>query len=57
LKRMNFENTKTVIAELNLSLDAGQRGTLNNGLLRETYYRVYMGITLSDLWFIKRKYD
>lgn len=35
----------------------GQRGTLNNGLLKESFYRLGVGISLNDRWFIKRKYD
>lgn len=35
----------------------GQRGTLKNALLKESFYRFGVGISLNDRWFIKRKYD
>lgn len=42
---------------LNFSIEAGQRGTESNGLIKEQYLRFYVGITINELWFIKRKYD
>jgi hypothetical protein len=42
---------------LNLGMEFGQRGTIANGLMKETFIRTYIGLTLNDKWFIKRKYD
>lgn len=42
---------------VNLAVEIGRRGTLNNGLVRENYTRVTLGFTLNDRWFVKRKYD
>lgn len=42
---------------LNLGLEYGSRGTTNNGLVKEDYFNVIIGISFSDKWFIKRKYD
>ncbi|MDX2302678.1 MAG: hypothetical protein NW226_07750 [Microscillaceae bacterium] len=42
---------------LNFSMAAGQRGTLENNLVREKYIKFYLGVTINDTWFIKRKYD
>jgi long-subunit fatty acid transport protein len=45
---------------LNLALTAGQRGTLNNSLIKEQYFRVAVGFTLNglyDRWFQKNKID
>lgn len=42
---------------VNLAVELGQRGSLNNGLVRERYTRVVLGLTLNDRWFVKRKYD
>jgi long-subunit fatty acid transport protein len=45
---------------LNLALTAGQRGTLNNNLIKEQYFRVAVGFTLNglyDRWFQKNKID
>jgi hypothetical protein len=41
---------------INTSIEFGQRGN-NTNIIRENYLRVSVGLTLSDLWFIKRKYD
>lgn len=45
------------VAFLNLTGDFGNRGTSDATAIRETYYRVTFGVTLTDIWFIKRKYD
>ncbi len=42
---------------LNVAFAAGQRGTLDNSLLKETYIRGNLGITINDRWFQKRKID
>lgn len=42
---------------LDLGLKFGQLGTTTNGLIRESYYRIVLGATLNDRWFIKRVYD
>jgi hypothetical protein len=41
---------------INLSLEFGQRGNKEN-LIRENYFRVGVGFSLSDIWFLKRKFD
>lgn len=49
-----FMKNKTSI---NLSYNAGLKGTLKNGLIRETYNSFFLSLTLHDWWFIKPKYD
>lgn len=41
---------------VNAAFEFGQRGN-RTMLLRENYVRVTVGFSLSDIWFIKRKYD
>lgn len=41
---------------INLGLEYGRRGN-NNNVLTENLFRVSLGFTLSDLWFVKRKYN
>ena len=41
---------------INLAFEYGKRGN-NDNLLRESLFRFSMGFSLSDFWFIKRKYD
>ncbi|MFL0683752.1 MAG: hypothetical protein ACJLTB_11090 [Algoriphagus aquaeductus] len=43
---------------LNLTFKAGRRGTLDNGLIRETYFNVAIGFSLNDnSWFYKRVFE
>jgi|ERR1051325_9673076 hypothetical protein len=44
-------------AMLNLSFELGQRGTIENNLIRENYVRVVLGFSINEKWFIQRKYD
>ncbi|MCX6318191.1 MAG: hypothetical protein NTW29_12930 [Bacteroidetes bacterium] len=41
---------------INLAFEYGKRGNSNN-ILRENLFRFSVGFSLSDIWFIKRKYD
>ena len=41
---------------INAAFEVGTRGDVNIAL-KETYYRLTLGFTLSDRWFIKTKYD
>lgn len=41
---------------INLSFEFGQRGN-NVNVVRENFFKIGIGLTLSDIWFIKRKYE
>ncbi len=41
---------------INLAFEFLKRGN-NDNLLRENFFRISAGFSLSDIWFIKRKYD
>lgn len=41
----------------NISLTAGQRGTISNNLIREQYMQASFGVSINDTWFIKRRFD
>lgn len=45
------------LSNLNLAFKYGRRGTTNNGLLLEEFYRISFGVTFNDKWFNKRKFD
>jgi hypothetical protein len=49
-----FRGTKTTF---NLGMVLGQRGTLNNNLIKENYGIINLSFTLHDFWFFKRKFD
>lgn len=43
---------------MNLALKLGSRGTTNNGLVRENYFKVSVGISINDnTWFYKRVFE
>ncbi len=54
-----FDNVKSgKFADINLAFNLGQRGSLREGAIRETYFRSTLGITLNDgSWFRIRKYE
>lgn len=41
----------------NLGMVLGQRGTLENNLIKENYRMLQVSFTLYDFWFYKRKFD
>ncbi len=43
------------LSYLNLSYQAGKRGSVANNGLEEMFHRITLGLTLSDLWFIKQR--
>ncbi len=45
------------LSNLDLGFKYGRLGTLNNDLVRETYFRFVIGATINDRWFVKRRYD
>ncbi len=52
-KWRSFDNQFTM---LNAALEYGRRGTSANNIT-ENYFRLSFGMSLSDIWFVKRKYD
>lgn len=41
----------------NLGMVLGQRGTIENSLIKENYRMILFSVTLHDFWFFKRKFD
>jgi len=44
-------------SNLNIGVEYGQRGTKSAGLIQENYFSVFIGLSLNDKWFVKRKYE
>ncbi|MGC8802456.1 MAG: hypothetical protein ACP5PS_01595, partial [Bacteroidales bacterium] len=42
---------------LQLGFELGRRGTTSHYLVEDNYKRVFISLSLYDLWFFKRKYD
>lgn len=45
------------ISNINLGFEFGKKGTTTNNLIEENYFNVSVGLSLSDIWFKKRKID
>lgn len=45
------------LSKVNIGLEYGKTGTKSNNLIEENYIIISLGLSLSDIWFIKRKYD
>jgi hypothetical protein len=48
--------SRTQFTVINLAFEYSKRGK-NDNLLKENLFRISAGLNLSDLWFIKRRYD
>jgi hypothetical protein len=42
---------------INIGLEIGKRGTKYYNLVEENYFNISVGLSLSDKWFVKRKFD
>lgn len=42
---------------MGMSFEAGKRGSLSNGLIRENYYQINVSLSLNDVWFVRPKYQ
>lgn len=40
---------------LDLAIEGGTRGSLDNGLTQEVFGRLYVGLSLNELWFLRRR--
>jgi len=43
------------LSKVNLGLEIGKIG--NDDLIKENYFSLRLGLSLNDVWFIKRKYN
>ncbi|MEW5676885.1 hypothetical protein ABGT15_11285 [Flavobacterium enshiense] len=47
----------TTISSINLGLEYGKRGTRSNDLIEENFFNISLGLSFSDRWFVRVKYD
>lgn len=53
-----FENkSASRMSGIDLGIELGKRGTLDNNLIRQNFVNVKIGINFADKWFNKRLYD
>lgn len=46
-----------IFSSLNVGFEYGRRGTTGANLVKEIYGNVFVSLSLSDRWFVKRKYE
>jgi hypothetical protein len=45
------------ISTIDFSVKIGSRGSIVKNTIEENYFKIYLGMTFNDNWFIKRKFD
>ena len=50
-------NNVSGFSNFNIGIELGERGVNEAGLIRERFWTVRAGLSLNDLWFIKRQYN
>ncbi|MCX8491462.1 MAG: hypothetical protein ORN54_10375 [Cyclobacteriaceae bacterium] len=45
------------ISTIDFSVKIGSRGSIQKNTIEENYFKIYLGMTFNDNWFIKRKFD
>ena len=45
------------LSSINLAVEIGNRGTTDQNLIRENYFKATLGATFNDRWFVRRKFD
>ena len=49
-----LKNSKSIV---NLNLEYGSRGIINQNLVREDYVKIGLGVSINENWFFKRKFE
>ena len=44
-------------SNINVGIEIGKRGTIFTNLVQENYFNISVGLSLSDRWFVKRRFD
>lgn len=52
-----FPLRKAYQSMISFAVEAGQRGTLDNNLIRERYMRFMVGVTFNEDWFRRTRYE
>ncbi len=56
IKKYGYQLYTGQYTSINTAFEIGTRGNKSNSL-RESFYRISVGLSLSDIWFRKQKYD
>jgi long-subunit fatty acid transport protein len=52
-----YRRSSRTHSRLHMAMDIGRLGTTSNGQLKETYFRLSLGLSFNERWFVKAKYD
>jgi hypothetical protein len=44
-------------SKIHLGAEIGRRGTTSNNLISENYYRIRLGLSLNERWFMRYRVD
>lgn len=50
-------DSKSISSFINIGMEGGLARSRNGGVINETFYRLVVGVTLRDKWFVKRRYN
>jgi hypothetical protein len=45
------------LSTVNMGFEFGKRGTTDNNLIEEDYFKFRLSLSLSEKWFVKRRID
>lgn len=54
LRSIALKGSKSMV---NIGAEIGRRGTMENGLIQESYTNFYLGVSIYEFWFFKRRYN
>ena len=56
--KMDYDQKQVVVKSMiNITGEYIHRGNTSNGMIAEDMFRLTIGFTLADIWFVKRKYN
>jgi hypothetical protein len=42
---------------VNLGIEVGQRGTTSSSLIQDNFFRLTLGVSIFERWFIRRRFE
>ena len=56
-KIYNENETRIILSYINIGIEGGFANSRNNGIVNESFFRLNVGVTIRDKWFIKRRFN
>lgn len=56
-KYFSETESRRILSYINLGVEGGWAGSRNNGIINESFFRLNIGVTIRDKWFIKRRFN